>query len=142
MRWIRILLPNLMGFRPERSTLDFACLPCNNTCKNADDALAKRNERLRRRFPEFVYSWFQPSAEILASKPAETRDGIIAEADEDRWGLYYGVKRLARELPEMRLFYNFLDEKYGEDELTFFLHCLRVLEFDLDPIAGWCQLWW
>ena len=40
------------------------------------------------------------------------------------------MKRLARELPEMRLFYNFLDEKYGEDELTFYLHCLRVLEVE------------
>ena len=127
----RILLPNLMGFRPERSTqwilrVSRAILHA----KMRDDALAKRNERLRVRFPEFVFSWFQPSAEILAGKPAETRDGITAEADEDRWGLYYGVKRLARELPEMRLFYNFLDEKYGEDELTFYLHCLRVLEVE------------
>ena len=127
----RILLPNLMGFRPERSRqwvlrVGRAIV----RAKMKDDALATRNGRLRVRFPEFVYSWFQPSAENLASKPAETRDEITAEADEDRWGLYYGVKRLARELPEMRLFYNFLDEKYGEDELTFYLHCLRVVDVE------------
>ena len=52
----RILLPNLMGFRPERSTqwilrVSRAILHA----KMRDDALAKRNERLRVRFPEFVF---------------------------------------------------------------------------------------
>ena len=58
----------------------------------------------------------------------EERESLIASVDEDRWALYYGIKALSRELPEARLFYNFLDEKYGEDELTFFLHCLRTLD--------------
>ena len=127
----RVLLPNLMGFRPERSCAwIFRVSRAIITAKMKDNALSCRNDRLRSRFPEFVYAWFQPSLDNLASKPSEKRDEIIAEADEDRWALYYGVKRLARELPEMRLFYNFLDEKYGEDELTFYLHCLRVVDVE------------
>ena len=33
-----------------------------------------------------------------------------------------------KELPEAKLWYNLLDERYGEDECTFYLFCLRVLE--------------
>ncbi len=52
----------------------------------------------------------------------------LGDADEARWALYYGVKALAKStVPgsgsfEAKLFYNFLDERYGEDELTFFLY--------------------
>ena len=51
----------------------------------------------------------------------------MSESDEARWALYYGVKQLAKNTRpdsggvEAKLFYNFLDEKYGEDEMTFFL---------------------
>ncbi len=51
----------------------------------------------------------------------------MSEADEARWALYYGVKRLCKEstagtgATEAKLFYNFLGEKYGEDELTFYM---------------------
>ena len=52
----------------------------------------------------------------------------MSEVDDARWALYYGVKQLAKSsVPgsgsfEAKLFYNFLDERYGEDELTFFLY--------------------
>ena len=65
---------------------------------------------------------------MAQASSSEEREALQADSDEDRWALYYGVKNLSRELPEARLFYNFLDEKYGEDELTFFLYCLRVLD--------------
>jgi hypothetical protein len=52
----------------------------------------------------------------------------MAEVDEARWALYYGVKALAQSTAagcgsiEAKLFYGFLDEKFGEDELTFYLY--------------------
>ena len=79
--------------------------------KQRHDSVSERNGKLRCRFPEFVCAWFQPPASSLVNKPAQERDRIIAAADENRWGLYYGVKALSRELPECRLFYGFLDEK-------------------------------
>ena len=97
--------------------------------KQQSDSRCERNQRLRTRFPDFVYSWFEPPSHVVAmASSSEEREGLQADADEDRWALYYGIKTLSRELPEARLFYNFLDEKYGEDELTFFLYCLRVLD--------------
>jgi hypothetical protein len=54
--------------------------------------------------------------------------GSMAEVDEARWALYYGVKALAQSTAagcgsiEAKLFYGFLDEKFGEDELTFYLY--------------------
>ena len=97
--------------------------------KQQSDSSFERNQRLRTRFPDFVYSWFEPPSHVVAmASSSEEREGLQADADEDRWALYYGIKTLSRELPEARLFYNFLDEKYGEDELTFFLYCLRVLD--------------
>ena len=96
----------------------------SHNAKNRQPMLLPENYRLRSRLTlsQLVRTIYSE----LAAAP-EVRDGMIADADEDRWALYYGVKALARELPEMRLFYNFLDEKYGEDELTFFLYCLRVV---------------
>ncbi len=126
----RILLPNLMGYRPERPRRwTLRCMRAIMRAKQADDSRCERNQRLRARFPDFVYAWFEPPLHALAAaESGEAREAMMADADEDRWGLYYGVKALSRELPEARLFYNFLDEKYGEDELTFFLYCLRVLD--------------
>jgi hypothetical protein len=51
----------------------------------------------------------------------------MGESDEARWALYHGVKQMAKAkgteegAVEAKLFFNFLDEKYGEDELAFFL---------------------
>ena len=46
------------------------------------------------------------------------------------------AQTLSRELPECRLFYNFLDEKYGEDETTFFLHALRIVDSAAMEVDG------
>jgi hypothetical protein len=51
----------------------------------------------------------------------------MGDSDDARWALYHGVKQLAKSAGpedggvEAKLFFNFLDEKYGEDELAFFL---------------------
>jgi hypothetical protein len=126
----RLLLPNLMGYRPERPRRwTLRCMRAIVRSKQQSDSRCERNQRLRTRFPDFVYSWFEPPSHVVAmASSSEEREGLQADADEDRWALYYGIKTLSRELPEARLFYNFLDEKYGEDELTFFLYCLRVLD--------------
>ena len=125
----RLLLPNLMGYRPERPRRwTLRCMRSIMRAKQLDDSRCERSGQLRTRFPEFVYAWFEPPKHVLAGADSgEAREAIMADADEDRWGLYYGVKALSRELPEAASLYNFLDEKYGEDELTFFLYCLRVL---------------
>ena len=47
---------------------------------------------------------------------------LAAKRDEERWAFYYCVRALARNYPEAKLFYNFVDEKYGEDEMTFYLY--------------------
>ncbi len=69
----------------------------------------------------------------------------ITDADEARWALYYGVKQLAKStVPgsgsfEAKLFYNFLDERYGEDELAFFLYWCVVLAGSL--AGGLVAVW-
>ncbi len=74
------------------------------------------------------------SAESSSSNAVVTAVSRLIAAshsvDELRWQLYHGVKRLANTSArkpaaggvEAKLFYNFLNEKYGEDELTFFLY--------------------
>jgi hypothetical protein len=125
----RILLPNLMGYRPARTrSWVLGCIRAIWKCKQLSDSLALRAHSLRERFPEFVYCWFEPSADDVTNASPEQVDALRAEADENRWGLYYGVKAMVKASPEARLFYGFLDEKHGEDELFFFLHCMRVVD--------------
>ena len=47
------------------------------------------------------------------------------QADEDRWGLYYGVKAMAKDDAEAQVFWGLLDEAHGEDGQQFLFHCLR-----------------
>ena len=92
---------------------------------------------MRPRFPEFVYSWFDgvPQDQIAPQQSQLQKGSGIpgaaaatdaakqrAARDEDRWAFYYCIRTLARDYAEAKLFYNFLDEKYGEDELTFYLY--------------------
>lgn len=50
------------------------------------------------------------------------------QADEDRWGLYYGIKALTRESdPEAMIFWALLDESFGEDGCQFVVHCLSIV---------------
>jgi hypothetical protein len=124
----RLLLPNLMGYRPSREPgWVMCCMRSLVRGKMVSDTEATREGRLRERMPEFVYSWFEPRDEALLPMSTEQREAAVAQADEDRWALYYGVKALAKALPEAKLWYNLLDERFGEDELVFYNHCLRVI---------------
>ena len=124
----RSLLPNLMGYRPEKDrSWTLRCIRALLRAKQRDSATRSYTQSVVR-FPEFVWAWFQPRKEDLAEMLEDEVDAALAEADEMRWAIYYGAKTLSKELPEARLFFNFLDEKYGEDELSFFLHCCSVLD--------------
>ena len=108
----------------------------------------------RTRFPEFVYSWFTPPPEYIASVctnvkslPSNTNEtskafttaglkdeaallSLYEEADELRWALYYGVKMLAQRgppMPEAVLFWCLLDETYHEDYSTFYCFCIQTV---------------
>lgn len=137
----RMLLPNLMGYRPERSRQwVLRCMRSIIRAKRCADFSAARMGKPKMRFPEFVYMWFTPRKERLDELQSfEGQEAVLlakAEADESRWGLYYGLKRLAKELPEARVFYTFLDEKYGEDDFAFYLHCLTIMEAVVNERRG------
>ena len=77
-------------------------------------------------FPSFVYAWFEPEANH-GMVDSHSIQALYQRADDDRWGLYYGVKLLAKEDAEAKLFWGLLDEVQGEDGLVFFCHCLSVV---------------
>ena len=126
----RVMLPNLNGSRPVNST--FWTLSVARSIwasKRLDDVAAVRMGNLRRRFPEFVYAFFQPSSSQLeALDSEEERDALFSKADHQRWALYYGIKLLARDHPEAVLFLTFLDEKNGSDEWVFASYSFHVLQ--------------
>ncbi|CAM9126445.1 unnamed protein product [Ectocarpus sp. 12 AP-2014] len=125
----RLLLPNLKGYRPPRTvawvrTVMRAIL----RAKIWDDSVLRYKQDLRVRFPEFTYAWFEPPRAVMAAANANVRSKLVAQADDDRWGLYYGVKSLARESAEATLFWHALNESNGEDYLTFLVYCLAIVE--------------
>eukprot|EP00903_Cladosiphon_okamuranus_P018777 g17274.t1 len=125
----RLLLPNLKGYRPPRTvawvrTVMRAIL----RAKIWDDSVLRYKQDLRVRFPEFTYAWFEPPRAVMAAANANTRSKLVAQADDDRWGLYYGVKSLARESAEAAIFWHALNESNGEDYLTFLVYCLAIVE--------------
>lgn len=125
----RLLLPNLKGHRPPRTvawvrTVMRAIL----RAKIWDDSVLRYKQDLRVRFPEFTYAWFEPPRAVMAAANANTRSRLVAQADDDRWGLYYGAKSLARESAEAAIFWHALNESNGEDHLTFLVYCLSIVE--------------
>ena len=125
----RLMLPNLKGYRPARTvawvrTVMRAIL----RAKIWDDSVLRYKQDLRVRFPEFVYAWFEPPRALLAATNAGGKSKLVAQADDDRWGLYYGVKALANESAEATLFWHALNESNGEDYLTFLVYCLAIVE--------------
>jgi hypothetical protein len=76
-----------------------------------------------------------PLSFLAFSLRYRTSDGITGTAltkllvlcDEDRWGFYYGLKALHKEDSECSLFWNLLDETFGQDGLRFILYCLSVI---------------
>jgi hypothetical protein len=94
-----------------------------------DDSVLHFQQGLRTRFPEFVFAYFEPTAAMLGStSDMESRRALVTEADTNRWALYYGVKGLARESPEARMFWSLLDETHGADWMSFLLFVLTVVE--------------
>jgi hypothetical protein len=76
-------------------------------------------------FPSFTYSWFS-RAVIGISGSQLTK--LLFLADEDRWGLYYGIKMLTRENdPEALVFWALLDETFNEDGSQFIIHCISIV---------------
>ena len=65
----------------------------------------------------------------------------INQADEDRWGLYYGVKAMAKDDAEAQVFWGLLDEAHGEDGQQFLFHCLSIA-LSLGGAQLWYQLGW
>lgn len=125
----RLMLPNLKGYRPARTvawvrTVMRAIL----RAKIWDDSVLRYKQDLRVRFPEFVYAWFEPPRSLLAATNSGGKSKLVAQADDDRWGLYYGVKALANESAEATLFWHALNESNGEDYLTFLVYCLAIVE--------------
>ncbi|KAG1688732.1 hypothetical protein DVH05_003169 [Phytophthora capsici] len=162
--YFRILLPNLGGRRPQRElTWTFSCMRSIMFAKQIDDSMCKRTGGgfpLRIRMPEYVYAWFAPwrsmKEEKAIAEEAEGEEGVDVvsdpnaanslehrqlQADEDRWCLYYGVRSLVQQgFLEAKLFLSLLDEKFGEDEQVFMLHCYRELDVLLSGHLNWGPL--
>ncbi|KAI9980967.1 hypothetical protein PInf_010317 [Phytophthora infestans] len=161
--YFRILLPNLGGRRPQRDvSWTLSCMRSIMFAKQIDDSMCKRTAGLfplRIRMPEFVYAWFAPWKSLKEEKSIAEEDPVDGAADvevlddpndsdalqhrqiqanEDRWCLYYGVRALVQQgYLEAKLFLSLLDEKFGEDEQVFMLHCYRVLDVLLDGRLNW-----
>lgn len=121
----RVLLPNLRGRRPHR-TMEWVrhCMRAILASKTRDCISMRPIRTDVTRMPEFTYAWFDPDVHGL--KVAKDIQTAAAHADEDRWGFYYGVKTLALDDPEAKLFWALLDEAQGEDGLTFVCYSLSV----------------
>ena len=122
----RILLPNLRGRRPDRNSSWLrGCMRGILLAKMREDVVLLGLRGEHNRFPHFVYGWFE--REPVAGGGNNSNVAVIPVADEDRWGLYYGVRALAKVSDsEAMLFWNLLDETHKQDGQLFVLHCLSV----------------
>ena len=123
--WFRILLPNLKGRRPNRSTEWLrSSMRAMLLCKMRDNIPLVGVKGDITSFPQFVYSWFDRNTEGLQGTALAT---AYSAADEDRWGAYYSIKTLAKEDPEAMIFWTLLDESQGQDALHYVCHCLSIV---------------
>jgi len=121
----RILLPNLKGRQPNRQTKWLrACMRGMLVSKLKEDVHLHFIKGHSSRFPAFAYSWFVRKTD---GRVGSHLTKLLMAADEDRWGLYYGVRSLSKEDPESLVFWSLLDETYGEDGMHFIMYCLSVL---------------
>lgn len=121
----RILLPNLKGRQPNRSVKWLRqSMRSILLSKMKEDVHLQFFKGNLSRFPAYVHSWFVRKTE---GRGASHLAKQLAVADEDRWGLYYGVRALSKEDPEALVFWSLLDETYGEDGLQFIIYSLSVL---------------
>jgi len=121
----RILLPNLKGRKPNRTTKWLrSCMRSILISKLKEDVHLHFIKGNNSRFPAFVYSWF---VQKTNGRSGSQLTKLLMNADEDRWGLYYGVRALSKDDPEALVFWSLLDETYGQDGMQFVIYCLSVL---------------
>ena len=122
----RVLLPNLRGRRPDRSSSWLrGCMRGILLAKMREDVVLLGLRGEHDRFPHFVYGWFE--RENVSGGTGPSNLAVTPVADEDRWGLYYGVRALAKVSDsEGMLFWSLLDEAHKQDGQQFVLHCLSV----------------
>jgi len=125
----RLLLPNNNGHYPMRTNVWLRQCMRSILYSKAMEVITAGSLAATTtiRFPEFVYTWYDPPRKTLDKLRKDDRTKYIDEANENRWGIYYGLKTLARENAEARIFWSFLDETYGEDYLSFFMYCYTLL---------------
>jgi len=130
----RILLPNLKGRKPHRTVKWLRqCMRSILLSKLREDVHLQYLKGNLTRFPTYAHAWFVRKAE---TKGTNQSSKLYSLSDEDRWGLYYGVRSMSKEDPEGLVFWSLLDETYGEDGEQFILYCLSVL-----LSIGGPQLW-
>jgi len=134
----RILLPNLKGRQPNRTIAWLrTVVRCILICKMREDLCLFGIKGQSSSFPAFTYSWLAKDVSGLSGAPLTK---TLFQADEDRWGLYYGIKALTRENdPEAMIFWSLLDETFGEDGCQFVVHCLSTV-LSLAGSKLWRQL--
>lgn len=134
----RILLPNLKGRKPFRPMgWQRMCMRSILFTKMREDVNLLSIKGEIAPMPQFCYSWFD--RDVMSLRGVRLSKTLVL-SDEDRWGLYYGVKSLTREKdPEALLFWTLLDEANGEDGLQFICFCLSVA-LSVGGIELWTQL--
>lgn len=134
---LRILLPNLKGRQPNRNSNWLRlCMRSIMFCKLKEDVNILSIKGEMTRFPQFVFAWFERQTEGLSGSSLTK---ALVLADEDRWGMYYGVKALSRENDaEGLIFWSLLDEYFGEDGLQFVCHCISIV-MSMGGSALWDQ---
>lgn len=121
----RILLPNLKGRKPNRTNNWLrGCVRSILISKMKEEMSMHFLRGETSRFPSFTYAWFARSTAGLAGANLTKQ---LMQCDEDRWGLYYGVKALSKDDPECSVFWSLLDEAFGQDGLRFVSYCLSVV---------------
>ncbi len=120
----RVLLPNLRGRRPNRSNEWLRkCMRNIMVSKMREDVVLMDIKGHSSKFSAYVYAWF--------ARPIDNNSNDLKSlqaADEDRWGLYYGVKAMARDNdPEAVIFWTLLEERHGHDGMQFIFHCLSIV---------------
>jgi len=121
----RVLLPNLRGRRPNRSNEWLrTCMRNILISKMREDVSLLDVKGTSSKFSAYVYAWFvRPTDYSNGGNEIKT----LQQADEDRWGLYYGVKAMAKDNdPEAVIFWTLLEERYGQDGMQFIFHCLSI----------------
>eukprot|EP01034_Spumella_vulgaris_P030586 gene30586-37827_t len=134
----RILLPNLKGRRPHRNVPWLkSCMRSILLAKLREDVCLYQIRGDVTQFASYVYSWFHRDTTGLSGTLLTK---LLQQCDEDRWGLYYGVKVLSKEKadPEATIFYSLLDNEFGTDGLQFIMYCLSVI-LSIGGVKLWRQ---